>query len=149
MTEVPPEYPRQELLPQDVRPTSRRRWWLVAVGLVVVVAVVVGVVLLLTRDDEAGRSAYCDQLADVTADGDLASALEQADATTLEAVQQLAADAPDAVADDWARILDVVDALNAGEEPTISDAVGVFGAYQTIAQDAGEHCDLELETPSL
>lgn len=152
MTDVPGEYPKQELLPQEVRPDlghRRRRRWLVAAGLVAVVGIVAAVVLVLTRDDDSGRAAYCDGLAEVTVDGDLAAALEQADASTLATVEQLAAGAPDAVEDDWDRILDLIEALNAGGDPTISDAVGVFGAYQAIAQDADEHCDLELETPGL
>jgi hypothetical protein len=152
MTEQPQpgEYPRQELLPQEVQePRSRRRWWVVG-GVLAVVLVAAATAFLLARDgDDGARAAYCDRLAEVTADGDLDAALAQADESTVEQVRSLAEDAPGAVADDWGRVVEVAEAVEAGGEPNMSDVVGILGALQAIAADAEDECGLRIDLPVL
>ena len=82
--------------------------WLIGIaGLVVVVLAAVALWFVLDDRGESDREAYCASLTDVTDDGDLAGALGTADERTLDEVEQVAAVAPDVVADDWETLAEV------------------------------------------
>ena len=100
------------------------------------------------RRGESDREAYCASLTDVTDDGDLAGALETADERTLDEVEQVAAVAPDVVADDWETLAEVArDPAAVADGGDLGTVVSVFTAVQAIARDARDECGLELELP--
>jgi hypothetical protein len=136
---------RQELLPQEVQPARRRTALLITLGVVVLVVVGVGVVLwLVNRGDGGDRSAYCETLRAATNDGDLAGALGSTDPAV---VDQLADEAPDAVADDWVLLVQLRDTFTQGGQPKASDALAALSALQHIVSDADSECDLTIDLP--
>ena len=123
--------------------------WLIGIaGLVVVVLAAVALWFVLDDRGESDREAYCASLTDVTDDGDLAGALETADERTLDEVEQVAAVAPDVVADDWETLAEVArDPAAVADGGDLGTVVSVFTAVQAIARDARDECGLELELP--
>lgn len=148
--EQPPEYPRQELLPQEVEPRRSRTPLIIGLVAVLVLAVAgCGAYLLLRDDGEGSREAYCDQLRELTDDGDLSAAADAIGPELSDELQQLIDDAPDTVADDWQKLRDLAESANDGGDVDLSVALGAFEALQAIAQDAKSGCDLPIELPNL
>ncbi|MEP6666536.1 MAG: hypothetical protein ABJA81_08830, partial [Nocardioidaceae bacterium] len=98
----PANYPRQELLPQEIKPGRNRKPLFIGIG-VSLLLIGGGVVAYYAfRDDgEDTRAAYCAALRDVTNNGDLAAAASGANASTLSDLQAVVDLAPNAVSDDW------------------------------------------------
>jgi hypothetical protein len=137
---------RQELLPQQIRPAPRRTGLIVAVVAIVLLVGAVGVVVWLLGEDDGGgdRDAYCETLRTATNDGDVAGALGSTDPAVLD---RLADEAPDAVADDWERLVDLRDMFTDGAEPSTSDALAAVTALQAIVDDAHSECGITLDLP--
>lgn len=152
--EQPPDvpqgrYPRQDLTEQQVLPgrSGAPRLFGIA-GLVVVVLVAVALWFVLDDGGEPDRDAYCEALTDVTDGGDLAGALQTADERTLEDLDDVAALAPDVVADDWETLTEVArDPAAVADGGDLSTVVSVFSAVRGIARDARDACGLELDIP--
>ena len=73
-----PQYPRQHLLPQEIKPGRNRKPIFIAIGAALALVVAGGIAYLAFRDDGEGtRAAYCAALKDLTHNGDLASAANQ------------------------------------------------------------------------
>ncbi len=145
--EPTPSYPRQQLLPQEIKPGRNRRP--LAIGLVVVLALVVGggVAYLLLRDDgEASRQAYCSSLRDLTHGGDIMAAVEGANAKTLDHLDEVQQLAPGAVADDWSTLMGIAYDARGGS-PDMAQALTAFNALKVIATDAKQNCELDLGLP--
>ena len=84
----PPQYPRQNLLPQEVKPGRNRKPLFIAIAVVIALVIAGGIAFLVLRDDgEDTREAYCAALRDLTGDGDVMSALSDADAGTADKLQ--------------------------------------------------------------
>jgi len=145
--EPEPSYPRQQLLPHEVKPGRSRRP--LAIGRVLALVLVVGggVAYFLTRDDgEATRQAYCRALRDLTRGGDLMAAVEGADSTTLDQLNTVERLAPGAVSDDWSTLMSIADAAKGGS-PDMAQALTAFNALKVIATDAKQNCGLDLGLP--
>jgi hypothetical protein len=141
-----PVYPRQELLPQQVKPGRSRAPFVV--GLAAVLALAVGgvVVWLVLRDDgEETRAAYCQELRDLTNDGELLSN----DGPDLDALsdrlERLHEVAPSAVSDDWETLRDAVE--SAGSTADLDALLQAVDALRVIADDAEDNCDLQVNVP--
>ncbi len=146
-----PVYPQQELLPQEVKP-GRSRLPLV-IGLVVVFALIAGGVvtwLLLRNTGEDTRAQYCSALRTLTNNGDVTSAIGSADASTAEVLQQVLDTAPTAVKPDWQTLRDLGNtASTSPDNVDISSALKAYSAYQSIARDARDNCNLTINLPGL
>ena len=144
-------HPRQDLTEQQVLPGRSAAPWLIGIaGLVVVVLATVALWFVLDDRGESDRDLLCGADRRVTDDGDLAGALETADERTLDEVEQVAAVAPDVVADDWETLAEVARdpaASGSDEHGDLGTVVSVFTAVQAIARDARDECGLELELP--
>jgi hypothetical protein len=145
------EYPRQELLPQDVRPRRSRTPLVIGIVAILVLAAGAGCAYLLLRDDGEGtRAAYCDQLRELTADGDLDAAAAAATGAELSSqLQQLIDDAPNSVADDWQKLRDLGESVSADGDVDLSAALDAMTSLRAIAKDAQDKCDLPIDLPSL
>ncbi len=142
-----PSYPRQQLLPQEIRPGRSRRS--LVIGLVLVLALVVGggVAYLVMRDDgEGSRQAYCSALRDLTQGGDLMAAVEGANAKTLGQLDKVQQVAPGAVADDWSTLMSIAYEAQGGS-PDMAQALTAFNSLRVIATDAKQNCELDLGLP--
>ncbi len=143
-----PDYPRQELLPQQVQP-HRRRTWLIVVSAVVVVAVVCGVVVwrLTSGGDSGDRAAYCQrvrQLVNAGAAGGLAHAPGSGSVDRLLGrLDSLRAVAPPAVRPAWDDLVAAVGHAGPGG-PGGFDAVGVLNDVQVIVADANSNCGTHI-----
>ena len=145
-----PEYPKQELLPQQVATGSNRRPLVIGIVVALVLALGgIGAYVLLRDDEDANRAAYCDQLRDLTKNGDLSAAMDAFGPESADDLQQLIDDAPDAVADDWTKLRTLFESTTEGEDVDMSAAVEAIEALQTIAQDARSECDLPIDVPNL
>jgi hypothetical protein len=145
----PRDYPRQQLLPQTVRPRRGRTPLFVGIGLAIVLVVGGAVTYLALRDDgEDTRQAYCAALRDLTHDGDLIAAADGADTTTLDDLKAVQHLAPTTVSGDWSTLLSVAEKAQDGS-PDWSQALTVFGALKEISSDAQSNCDLDLQLPML
>jgi hypothetical protein len=144
----PGGYPHQELTEQHVQPGRSRLPWLVA-GVVVLCGVVaLALWLVLDDDGESSREAYCAALRDVTNDGDLTAAIEDADEETGTRLREVADLAPDAVAGDWDVLADLAeDPAALAESNSLRSALEAWNALRTIARDAEDNCDLSLDLP--
>jgi hypothetical protein len=140
-------YPRQHLLPQEIKPGRNRTPMFLAIGVVLVLVIAGGIAYLVLRDNGEGtREAYCAALRDLTKNGDLSSALEQADQSTVDDVRAVMDLAPDAVAGPWKKLDEAVKQLQSGT-PDFQQAMALYGALREIASDARQHCDLQLDIP--
>jgi hypothetical protein len=116
---------------------------------VVLVAVVATALWMLLDDDgESRREAYCAALSDVTNEGDLTGALEEADESTVTELRDVADLAPDAVADDWDTLVTLAqDPAAITDGSSVGALVDAFTALQAIASDAEDECNLTLDVP--
>lgn len=153
MTQEPPEqpeYPKQELLPQQVDRGPNRTPFIIGLVVVLVIALAAGGAYYLLRDDgEGSRAAYCDQLRTLTKGGDLSAAAEAVGPNLSAELQRLIDDAPDKVADDWQKLRTIAESSNDAGDIDMSSALDALEALQTIAKDARSECDLPIELPSL
>lgn len=139
-------YPQQQLLPQEVKPSRSRLPLLI--GLAVVLALVGGGVaawFLLHDDGEDTRAAYCAELRTLTNDGDLMGTIAAADESTLTQLEQVAAVAPSAVADDWQQL----QKLASSEDISVSTGLAAFSALKSIVNDAEGKCGMDIPLPGL
>ncbi len=144
----PGDYPRQDLLPQQIQRGTNRKPIYIGVAAVLALIVVGGLAFALLRDKgESTRAEYCAELRDVTKDGDLSAALSAADQTTLDRLLAIQDIAPTAVADDWKTLSDLVQTALDNQIPGLGEGIAAFNAFQVIADDAENHCDLTLEIP--
>lgn len=143
-------YPRQQLLPQDVRRGVNRSRIYLVVAVVLALVVAGGVAFFLLRDKgEDTRAEYCAELRDLTDNGDLSSALSGADQSTLDRFLKIADIAPAAVADDWTRVTSVLQGALDSKTPGLGEALDAFNALRVIAKDAENNCDLTLDIPGM
>lgn len=144
-----PHYPRQNLLPQEIKAGRNRKPAFIAVGAVLALLIAGGIGYLVFRDDgEDTRQAYCAALRDVTNNGDLVGAVNSADPTLLEDLKTLMNLAPNAVADDWKKVDQVVSDAQSGS-PDLQQALTAYSALKSIATDAKNNCGLDLNIPML
>ena len=139
-----PEYPRQELLPQQVK-TRRSRLPLLA-GAVAVVLLVVGG-LVAWRLLAAGPDAqYCTALRKLTHNGDLTGAFSGPGRSVRAQLQHVVHVAPSAVAPSWHTLQQLASHPGRGKlDP--GKALQALGAVKTIANDARSNCGLNLQLP--
>ena len=105
----PPQYPRQNLLPQEVKPGRNRKPLFITIAVVIALVIAGGIAFLVLRDDgEDTREAYCAALRDLKGDGDLMGGLSGADAATADKLKTAMDLAPNAVADDWKKLNDAI-----------------------------------------
>ncbi len=145
--EPEPSYPRQQLLPQEVKPGRSRRP--LAIGLAVALVLVAGggIAYYLMRDDgEDTRPAYCSALRDLTHGGDLMAAVEGADSKTLTQLDTVERLAPGAVSGDWSTLMSIARDAQGGS-PDMAQALTAFNALKVIATDAKQNCELDLGLP--
>lgn len=144
----PTAYPQQQLSHQQVEPRRSRVPLYIAAGVVLLLLVAaVGGWIVLRDGGEEGRAEYCAALDDLTQGGDPMSALGSVDGSTLGRIDDLAALAPDAVADDWTTVTDLLDSAGASQTPSPVMLVRAFGASKAIVEDANSECGMSLETP--
>jgi hypothetical protein len=145
-----PQYPRQNLLPQEIKPGRNRKPLYIAIAVVIALVIAGGAAYLVLRDDGEGtREAYCAALRDLSDNGDLMSAVEGADARTADKLKAAIDLAPDVVADDWKKLESAVGDAQSGSSPDMSQALTLFASLRAIAQDAKDNCDLELGIPMI
>lgn len=141
-----PDYPRQELLPQQVQP-RRRRTWLVAAAAVVVVAVVVGVVVWrVTGGGASGdRAVYCQRLRAAVHGGSGADiGGPRLTGGMLDEIERVAAVAPAAVRPAWDDLLTLAKQVTAGQKESDAVTLSALDDVQTIVSDANANCGLHL-----
>jgi hypothetical protein len=144
-----PQYPRQNLLPQEVKPGRNRKPLFIAIAVVIALVIAGGVAYLVLRDDgEDTRAAYCAALRDLTNNGDLTGAFNGADATTADKLKTAMDLAPNAVADDWKKLDDAISSSQSGS-PDMSQALTLYASLRAIANDAQTKCHLDLGIPML
>lgn len=145
----PVHYPRQQLLPQEVKPGRNRKPLFIGIAAALVLVIGAAVAYVVLRDDgEDTRAAYCAALRELTQNGDLESAVSGADASTLKDVQTVRDLAPNAVADDWDTLSDVATQAQSGT-PDYSQFLNAFNALRVISKDAENNCDLSLDIPMM
>ena len=145
----PPQYPRQNLLPQEVKPGRNRKPLFITIAVVIALVIAGGIAFLVLRDDgEDTREAYCAALRDLKGDGDLMGGLSSADAATADKLKTAMDLAPNAVADDWKKLNDAISSSQSGS-PDMSEALSLFSSLRAIADDAQSKCDLDLGIPML
>lgn len=138
-------YPHQHLLPQQVQRGVNRKPLYLVVAAVLALLLIGGILFVVLRDDgEDNRAEYCAELRDLTDNGDLGSALSGADQTTLDRIRKLQDTAPSAVADDWTKIVDTMDATIQSQSPNPSELLTALGALRAIASDAKQNCGLDI-----
>lgn len=143
-----PDYPRQELLPQQVRQRRSRTPWLVA-AVVLVVAVVGGVVAwqLTSGGGSGDRAAYCQQVRQLSSGGRGGSLgnLDGAGSADrlLARLESIRAVAPSPVRPAWADLLQVI-SRTAGGRPSGVDVLGAMNDLQTIVADANRNCGTHI-----
>lgn len=138
-----PDYPQQELLPQQVQ-RRRRRWPLVVGAAVVVVAVVAGVLVWQLAGNGGGdRAAYCQRLrAAVGRGADNVGSL-QAASGLLARLDEIRAVAPSTVRPQWDDLLRVVGESSGGRPPG-GDVLGAMSDLRAIVADANANCGMHL-----
>ena len=151
MSSQPPSgaYPRQELTEQHVEPgRSHLRAYLVLAVVLVLIVAAVGSWLLLRDDGEDQRAEYCAALRELTAGGDLTSALGDADASTLDQFEAVARLAPASVEAEWVTLSDVLDSAMTSQSADPASLLKAYGAFTAIARDASDKCGLTIDVPS-
>jgi hypothetical protein len=144
----PARYPRQELLPQEVRPGRNRTPVFIAIGVAVALIVAgVGAYFVFRDNGEDTRTAYCAALRNVTKNGDLEAAATGANASTLEDLKAVVDLAPNAVADDWQKLTTFAEDAQKSGGPDFGQAMTAYGALREIASDADSKCSLSLDIP--
>lgn len=141
-------YPRQDLLPQAVQHGTNRTPVYIGVAAVLALIVIAGSAFFLLRDKgEDNRAEYCAELKDLTQDGDLASAVYGADQSTIDRLLNIKNIAPSSVADDWAKVTDVLQGAMDNKAPDFGKAVQAYNALKVIANDSKSNCGLTLDIP--
>jgi len=136
-----PQYPQQQLLPQDVKPGRSRVPQVI--GVLVVLAVLGGGLLawfLLRDDGEDTRAQYCAELNELTDGGDLMGMVEGANESTLLQLETVADLAPGAVEADWQRLRDLAESADL----TASSGLAAYAALQSIIRDAEDNCGIDI-----
>lgn len=142
-------YPRQNLLPQEVKPGRSRAPLFIGIAVVLALVIAGGIAYLVLRDDgEDTRAAYCAALRDLTKNGDLVAAVEGANQSTVDDLKAVMDLAPNAVAGAWEKLQQGIESAQSGS-PDMSQALSIFGALKSISQDAKNNCDLDLNIPML
>jgi hypothetical protein len=142
-----PSYPRQHLLPQEIKPGRNRTPLFIAIGVVLVLVIVGSIGYLALRDNgEDNRDAYCSALRDLTDNGDITSAINDADKATADDIKAVMDLAPDSVAGDWKTIDKGITSIQSGS-PDMGQALELFNALKGIASDAQKNCNLDLDIP--
>jgi hypothetical protein len=142
-----PAYPRQRLLPQEIRRRRSRKPVYLGIGLVLVLLLGGAAAYATLRSDgEATRQAYCAALGDLK--GDLVRAVDGTDASTLASLKAVVDLAPSAVAGAWATLQGVIAKARSGS-PDFTQAMAAFGALRTISRDAQQNCGLDLQIPMM
>lgn len=140
-------YPRQHLLPQEIKPGRNRKPMFITIGVVLALVIAGGIAYLALRDNgESNREAYCAALRDLTHNGDLTSAIDSADQSTVDKIQTVMDLAPDSVADSWRTLDRGIKNAQSGS-PDMEQALSLFSALKTIAGDAQDNCNLDLNIP--
>ena len=145
-----PQYPRQNLLPQEVKPGRNRKPLFITIAVVIALVIAGGIAFLVLRDDgEDTREAYCAALRDLTGDGDLMGGLSGADAATADKLKTAMDLAPERRRRrlEEARRRDLV--RRSPARPDMSEALSLFSSLRAIADDAQSKCDLDLGIPML
>ena len=146
--EPPPrQYPRQQLLPQEIKPGRNRTPLYIGLGLAMVLVIGGAVAYLTLRSNgEETRAAYCAALRKLTHNGDLTGAVDGANTSTLDQIKEVRRLAPNAVSDDWSKLWDIAEQAQSGS-PDYSQALTAYNALKVIAQDASDKCSLDLNMP--
>ena len=142
-----PAYPRQVLLPQEVRPSRSRLPLLL--GAVAVAVLLIGGLLtwLLLRDDgESSRAAYCRAMRELTNEGDLPGAVSGGLADAPAAIAKVRDLAPDAVRGEWDDLYSLVQNPPSGDVD-IATGLRFVSDLRTIVNDARTGCDLQIDLP--
>lgn len=145
-----PVYPQQTLSQQEVKPGRNRKP--LYLGLLAAVALIIGGLVawqLLKDDGEDTRAAYCAEMKDLTHDGDLTSALNAADASSLNQLEKLQQLAPNVVRDDWDTLQSLFESAQSYGKVDYGAAVKAFGALKAIADDAESECGIPMDVPGL
>jgi hypothetical protein len=150
VTEQPPPYPRQELLPQQVQP-SRSRLPLLLVAAAVVVALVAGLIAwwALKDDGEQNRAAYCSALRSLMAGQglDVLGQAAQGGGTAVPQVIDHIRDlAPGSVRSQWDDLIGVLQSVQTSQ-PGVAEGLRAFGDIQAITADANSGCGLHIQIP--
>ncbi|MGI8578348.1 MAG: hypothetical protein ACR2KG_10630 [Nocardioidaceae bacterium] len=144
---APAQYPQQQLLPQDVQ-SSRSRKPLI-ISLIVVLALIVGAVVawaVLRNNGDSTRAAYCNQLKQVTNNGNLMGLATSGNAPTLAQVKKLQQLAPSAVKPQWDDLFALVGRGTTGStDPSM--VLRVLNDFQVIANDASANCGIKINLP--
>lgn len=144
-----PQYPRQQLSHQEVKPGRSRTPVFIGIAVVLALVIAGSVAFLLLRDDgEDTRAAYCAALRDLTDNGDLTGAVEGAGSATLDDFTAVVDLAPNAVSDDWAKLQTGIERAQSGS-PDYSQALSIFTSLKVISVDAKDNCDLDLGIPMM
>lgn len=149
MTQPPygsgPDYPKQQLSPQQVAP--RRPRWPLIVGAVAVVVVLAGVLITLRvvhDNGERSRAAYCTALRTLTHNGHIVEAFSGLSEGSTAQIDHLRDIAPSAVKGQWD---DVVPLLSRAPTsmPDMALAARVVTDLTAIVNDAKSSCGLSLQ----
>jgi hypothetical protein len=137
-----PNYPRQELMPQQITP--RRSRVPLVIGVVAVLALVGGGVaawLLLRDNGESTRAQYCTAIKKFAPSGDLTAAVASGPSALVSQVKSLAKLAPDSVAGDWRTVTDLLQATkSSGRANPQALIINGLGALSNIIADSNAHC---------
>lgn len=140
-------YPRQQLLPQVVRPGRSRVPLLV--GATALALVLVGGLLawwLLRDNGEENRAAYCAAVRTLTHNGDLASAASGAVQNGPAALVKVRDLAPSTVKTQWNDVVSIVSHPSASAID-VATGLRLVSDLQVIAQDANAKCGLDITLP--
>jgi hypothetical protein len=144
-----PQYPRQDLLPQQVQPGRSRLPLVIAAAALVVALVGALVVWWVVHDDgEQNRAAYCSALRDLTRNGNgsLLQTAGSAGAGVPAALGRLRDLAPSAVENQWDDLVSVVQSMPDGQ-PDVGQIARALTDLQAIIADADSGCGLKLQFP--
>jgi hypothetical protein len=106
--------------------------------------------LLLRDNGESTRAQYCAAIKNAAPGGDISSALEGGPEAATASFRKIADLAPDAVADDWKTLTDLVaSAQKSQSNVNVGDAISAFTALKAIVADSNDHCGTTFKVPSL
>jgi hypothetical protein len=144
-------YPRQELLPHEVRPRKRRVP--LVIGLVVTLALVGGGIaawLLLRDNGDATRAQYCTEITSATRGSDITSILGGGPRAAFAELHKLADLAPTGVAADWKTLTALLESAQKSQSSAnFSAVVAAAEALRSIIADSNAHCGTTFKAPSL
>ncbi len=145
-----PQYPRQELLPQEVKRGRRHLPLIIATGALVVLVVLVVSALVMVRavhDDGAqNRADYCAALRTLTYNGNLAQAAQNAAQHTPDELTRVRDLAPSSVRGSWDDLVSLVADLSDGQ-PNVGQAASALSDLKAIVDDANNNCGMKIQVP--